>query len=213
MNKVCTKCHVEKPLSEFYTKTDSPDGYRSICKSCIKLSNNKYYITNTEQVKRKTKLYYSDNKEQANLVKSKWYSKNRTAIRLLAREYHKAHKEQIQNRVNEWIKQNPERNRQLKLKALRKRRALKLNIKESYTTLDEQYTRTLFNNACANCGATENLTIDHHYPLSKGNALTRDNAVVLCRYCNSAKHNTMPEDFYSPETLAIITEKLKPLPS
>ena len=47
------------------------------------------------------------------------------------------------------------------------------------------------------CGATEDLTIDHHYPLSKGFKLTRDNAVLLCRSCNSAKRDILPDIWHS----------------
>jgi hypothetical protein len=38
--KKCTKCGVEKPLSEFQKRADRPIGFTSACKVCIKLSQN-----------------------------------------------------------------------------------------------------------------------------------------------------------------------------
>jgi 5-methylcytosine-specific restriction endonuclease McrA len=49
------------------------------------------------------------------------------------------------------------------------------------------------------CGATDSLCIDHHRPLSAGNALVLSNAVLLCKGCNSEKHNKEPEAFYGVE--------------
>jgi 5-methylcytosine-specific restriction endonuclease McrA len=54
-----------------------------------------------------------------------------------------------------------------------------------------------FNNKCFNCGSDINLNVDHHYPLSKGYALSKENAVLLCNKCNLSKHNKYPEEYYS----------------
>lgn len=40
---------------------------------------------------------------------------------------------------------------------------------------------------CAQCGAVEDLTIDHIYPKSLGGADTEDNLQTLCRSCNCRK--------------------------
>lgn len=34
--KLCTKCDIEKPVSEFYSKPDRGDGMSAYCRSCIK---------------------------------------------------------------------------------------------------------------------------------------------------------------------------------
>ena len=77
-----------------------------------------------------------------------------------------------------------------------------------YTKQDEQYTYELFDGVCYNCGAKEDLCIDHNYPLSRGYALTRKNAVLLCRSCNSSKLDKLPKYFYTNEKLQILKEKL-----
>jgi HNH endonuclease len=40
---------------------------------------------------------------------------------------------------------------------------------------------------CVQCGATEDLTIDHIYPRSLGGGHTEDNLQTLCRPCNCRK--------------------------
>lgn len=41
--KVCSKCKIEKPLSEFSKSISTKDGLQSICKRCVNEYNNKYY--------------------------------------------------------------------------------------------------------------------------------------------------------------------------
>ena len=40
---------------------------------------------------------------------------------------------------------------------------------------------------CAHCGTTEQLTIDHVTPVSKGGLSELDNLQILCKPCNTAK--------------------------
>ena len=100
-----------------------------------------------------------------------------------------------------WRKDNYEHYIKQARKHNRTRRQRKLNINETYNEQDEQFTMNLFSNRCICCNSTDRLHIDHHYPLSKGFALSRDNAVVLCITCNTSKNNKMPEDFYTPSKL------------
>lgn len=85
-----------------------------------------------------------------------------------------------------------------------RRRERKRNLCESFTIKDYKYVIRQFNNKCFNCGSTKNPCIDHHYPLSHGNALTVDNAVLLCRSCNTKKGNKHPEQFYTMNQLNIL---------
>jgi hypothetical protein len=42
-------------------------------------------------------------------------------------------------------------------------------------------------NACIYCGSTEKLTLEHILPLSRGGPNTADNAIFVCKKCNSSK--------------------------
>jgi 5-methylcytosine-specific restriction endonuclease McrA len=45
--------------------------------------------------------------------------------------------------------------------------------------------------ACANCGATENLVVDHILPIAKGGLSEIDNLQLLCATCNQLKGKLM----------------------
>ncbi|MGE4283733.1 MAG: HNH endonuclease [Clostridia bacterium] len=48
---------------------------------------------------------------------------------------------------------------------------------------------------CVVCAAEKDLTIDHIIPLSRGGTNEITNLQVLCRKCNSKKHDKTMEEF------------------
>jgi hypothetical protein len=74
--KKCTKCGVEKPLSEFHKKKDNKDGLQNACKSCRVFENNNHY------------------------------SKNKTKRLLWQKDYYKNNTESVKNRGKDWRKAN-----------------------------------------------------------------------------------------------------------
>lgn len=46
-----------------------------------------------------------------------------------------------------------------------------------------------YNGRCAFCGSKKILSIDHIYPISRGGTDDLDNLQLLCKKCNSTKHN------------------------
>ncbi|AGG54518.1 HNH endonuclease [Cyanophage SS120-1] len=50
-------------------------------------------------------------------------------------------------------------------------------------------------NRCTYCGSTENLTIDHVRPRSKGGETTATNCVTACLECNQAKGSLEVNEF------------------
>jgi 5-methylcytosine-specific restriction endonuclease McrA len=50
------------------------------------------------------------------------------------------------------------------------------------------------NNQCQYCLSTEDLTLDHVIPKSKGGKSTWDNLVTACKRCNSKKGDFTPQD-------------------
>ena len=90
----------------------------------------------------------------------------------------------------------------------RNRKSKMKDLNELYTLNDKNHTFEIFNNKCACCGAESNLHIDHWLPLSRGYALSRTNAVVLCKTCNAKKSNKMPYEFFTKEVYDQIQSKL-----
>ena len=170
--KKCCKCKVEKELSEFSKSKSRKDGHKNHCKACCKEYNKTYYLDNKEAIKEYKKQYRRNNKEARLEYKKQYYQNNPEASRKSGRKYS------------------------------RKRRAIKLAVQENYTNEKATATEIAFGNKCFNCGSTNKLCHDHHYPLSKGYALDIGNSVLLCQSCNSSKRDKDPEDFYSEEQLA-----------
>jgi 5-methylcytosine-specific restriction endonuclease McrA len=103
---------------------------------------------------------------------------------------------------NTQIKSNGQRRcRQCRRMYSRQRRERLQRLEGSYSSTDETVTRNKFNHKCFICGDREDLTIDHHIPISRGGSLSLNNAVLLCRRCNSAKNSKSPEDFYDSDQL------------
>ena len=196
--KKCTKCGVEKTLDSFNKDKNHKDGLQYKCKDCSKV----YYEANKEKIAATCKVYYEANiealKDQMKAYSKVYYEANKEKVKA----YHEANKEKIAARHKLWIKNNPEKCRE----SVRKRRAMKVLVNENYTKEDEAFTKNLFDHACFNCGSTENLAVDHYRPLSKGNALTLTNAIILCTSCNSSKGSKDPEQFFSEEQTTIIRE-------
>ena len=129
--------------------------------------------------------------------RKEFYERNKEKILLKNKEYRNTHKEKIRTLAKLYHINFPEET----VKRKRKRRARQMKVQEFYTVQDEQYTMHLFSHKCFNCGKIEDLCIDHVYPLSKGFALTRTNACILCNFCNCSKGSKMPYEFYSIEKL------------
>jgi 5-methylcytosine-specific restriction endonuclease McrA len=67
----------------------------------------------------------------------------------------------------------------------RRRRASSLHQKKKHS-LKEWWTK-ISSYGCKNCGVSEDLTIDHIIPMSKGGSDNIANLQCLCRSCNSVK--------------------------
>lgn len=70
--KTCSKCHVIKPLDEFYRAKNSRDGYRADCKICQKLINLKWRATNKEKIKEYNKNWLLKNPEKRKIIQDKY---------------------------------------------------------------------------------------------------------------------------------------------
>ena len=199
--KTCSKCGVEKSIDQFRI------GHKQ-CHQCELDYKKLYREANREEVNQKTRDYHSLNKEREREVHNRYMETHREERARYQKQFRQENKELLSEQERKYRELHKEQYIAWTRFNARKRRARQQQLQENYTKEDEQYTRTLFNNQCANCGSTDKLCIDHHYPLSKGNALTRENAVVLCRSCNASKHIKSPESFYSPEKLLLIESLL-----
>lgn len=167
-----------------------------------------YRDANREILNAKKREFHEVHKDTINAKRKQWYDNlspdEKEEYLAKHREYYSNNAEQMKAYHRQWNKENLDKG----LINQNKRRAMKAQLNENFTYDDYIYVRELFNDSCANCGSTENLHLDHHRPLSKGNPLTRENAVLLCATCNYKKHKRDPEVFYPQEKLQEIESKL-----
>lgn len=115
MLKICTKCRVEKKVSEFHK---SGDGFCSKCKKCRNEENRIYKRENSDKVKNYIKYYNSTDK--ANEQKKRWrenntdyhkeyYLNNLDDIKDYQREWYLENKEDVLKRMSEYYLDNSEK--------------------------------------------------------------------------------------------------------
>jgi hypothetical protein len=92
-NKVCTKCGVNKPISEFRNRKDSKDGKRNNCKVCQSNHNKLYNEANANDISISRKVFYDNNQERLLTEKKKNYEENRAVLIKRQSDYDKRKKQ------------------------------------------------------------------------------------------------------------------------
>lgn len=110
--KICSKCEVEKNVTEFHKHKGCSDGYYTICKDCRKPISQKYVYENKEKISRARSKSYYENHEK-NLEKRREYIKKERKKRLEAsKKYYQENKEKRQKYIKKLRKK--QRNYQTK---------------------------------------------------------------------------------------------------
>lgn len=86
--KICIKCGIEKPLSEFYKRKACPIGVVSACKECEKIRD-----------RVRSKLYYKKNKEKVALRGKTYRKNNKEKINIRGKNYYKINKDKLLNQA------------------------------------------------------------------------------------------------------------------
>lgn len=100
--KICTKCGIEKPISEFYKDKYHKDGLRSSCKEC-----DRKFETSPLRIEY-MKNYREENREEIKIKKKEYYYNNIDVISANNAIYRLNHKEEKKNYDREYVKRDPE---------------------------------------------------------------------------------------------------------
>jgi hypothetical protein len=120
--KQCTKCHQEKPLSEFYRAKGTKDGLRGSCKSCMYQDRTKWRLANIERARELTRRWRAANPEKRKDGIKNWEKNNKDKIKAAAKRRYAANPEKAREQFKKWKENNPEKY---------KDRLRKLSIKHS----------------------------------------------------------------------------------
>ena len=184
--KVCTKCGIEKPLTEYNRKTSSSeDRRRPECKSCQAAARHVYWLRNRDRVLAARRPRMRESWRAS-------YARNREARKRAARERYARNRERAAKTSRAWWRANRDRARLYRTeRQARKRGALvnDFNVAQWHALVES------FGQCCAYCGEQGKLTLDHVVPLSRGGDHTLTNILPACSTCNSRKRDLTALEF------------------
>ena len=193
--KTCTKCHIEKQLTEFSKRKASSDGLSFTCKSC----NKQYAQENKERIDGYYKQYYQNNAKQIAEQRKQYQQDNQEHLTEYRKLWQQNNKEYIAEQQNQY-RQTPKGKAGIKADN-NNRRAAKLNNGGKHTSTDILNLFELQSGKCPYCKAKlcktkrNSFHIDHVIPLSKSGSNDISNIQLLCPKCNMSKKDKLPEEF------------------
>jgi len=101
--KRCTKCGIEKPITEFYKRLDGSSYY---CKPCTKIQVSNNYQNNKGRYKQYNKNYSLLNKENIKEYKKRYNTEHKLDKKEYNRNYYLKNKESIKKHSKEYRKNN-----------------------------------------------------------------------------------------------------------
>lgn len=94
VTKVCSKCHQEKSVSEFYFRRDR-SRYISPCKSCTLLQRKEYYALHSVQIRARIQVYQASHIEAHRSSSRAHYRRTASTRRERLRCYKKRNPERV----------------------------------------------------------------------------------------------------------------------
>lgn len=93
MKKTCSKCKIEKDVSEFNKDKTRKDGLHSLCRSCQSELRKAYYDRHKEQENLHTKKYKQENRDRITEYNYNYYHDNIDSELKRAKEYRENNRE------------------------------------------------------------------------------------------------------------------------
>lgn len=146
--KICTKCNIEKNITEFYK---GGKYYNSICKKCkikynclyaknnskIKEYQKEYKKNNKDKIAEKQKEYQKNNADELKKYRKDYYFKNKQriieyrennkeVIKEKTKKYYYDHKQNINEKHKEWLQNNKEQQRLYERERMQKDKIYKI---------------------------------------------------------------------------------------
>lgn len=195
--KHCINCHVEKPLSEFYTHgktlTKGPAKGKkrphSNCKDCDKALKKADYDANPEKYRKAVLDSARRHPDRTRARWQRWHTNNQEHRLQYLLKYHDRRAEVT--RI--WGLTHPEK----RTDSANRRRARQMNAPR-VEKIDRKAIIERDKWTCYICGqicTPKNVTLDHVIPLFHGGSHTADNLRVACYTCNCSKGTKLPHEF------------------
>jgi hypothetical protein len=212
MNKTCSKCHIEKPLSDFARDSRSPGGLQCSCRECQRA----YYIANKERLLAQGLARYAKNKEKILAQNARWKIENKAKHLQQAKDWYAANKDRARATRAAWTARNPGRKTAITSAWFAAnpglRRIYKLNrrarVLYSGGELSKGLGAKLFalqKGKCACCAKPlgKPYHMDHIIPLVRGGLNIDSNIQLLRPECNMSKGKKEPIEFMQSKGLLL----------
>lgn len=224
LSRVCTKCHTEKPLTEFTPHARGKFGRQASCQECNRIASKARYWKDRETTRANDAEYrrrlLAEDPDRGKAAKRAWAAANRDRLKAYRRRWAENNPERHRaaqakwaaaNRATAartWAQENPERDRELKRRwalanpesrraAIARRRAKVKAVGGSYTPEDVAALKVAQRGRCACCREKlpKRFHVDHITPIKRGGTNDRKNIQLLCPPCNHRKSAKDPIDF------------------
>lgn len=101
--RVCSKCHIEKPITEYFYTNDRKS-YRRDCTQCRRDSTKRWKLKNLGYVRKKARQNYHENKERYKETNRLWLERNSEYAANRARQYRKDNLEILKKKRRKYDK-------------------------------------------------------------------------------------------------------------
>lgn len=107
--KICSKCGIDKELSEFGKDKSKKSGYKSQCKKCVYEREKVYKIKNSNLISLKRRKYYLNNIDKEKFNGVLYREKNKDILRIKRQNKYKDNvvhrlRVNIRRRINNFLK-------------------------------------------------------------------------------------------------------------
>lgn len=181
--KACSSCGQVKKLDDFYLCRGKPMG---MCRDCEKKRSQQGKVDNGYYEREDVRL-------KRNQDSAEWHAK-RLADPTIRRAVYDRHNERLRERYATDANYKEHR--------IQQQRARHSTLDGTITGDEWLECLEYFDNACAYCGSTSNITRDHIEPVSKGGLNLISNIVPACKSCNSSKRNKPLVTWYTSQKFA-----------
>ena len=107
--KVCSRCELEKPVTEYYSDKNKKDGLCTMCKPCKKLGNKNSYLRHRNTRLNDVKAYRKANKKKIAEREKQYRKANNKKIAEREKQYRKANKEKIAEQQKKYYEVNKDK--------------------------------------------------------------------------------------------------------
>jgi hypothetical protein len=187
MVKTCTRCKIEKPVTEFSRNKGKKDGLESRCRTCRADYNRGYCKANAEKMRERTRKWQEANPDKTRERQRRWFEANLDKERERKHHWKKNNQERWRESDSIWKKTN--KDRVVALNA--KRRATKLRATPVWANLKAIEAIYAASARISKCLGIEH-HVDHIVPLLGKNVCglhVHNNLQVLPAKLNIAKGN------------------------